>query len=458
MPIEVGYSVGTTGVDRKTGSPTMTISGGVMTFNIAQTGNIGKGDIVEANSLFYMLTGKTSTSIWSVRNKDGTAASNVGSPTTVDGIEREFSSSEDAAHGATAMAGDASHLNTYDLAANDYNLSIVCYDDASDDSLVEVNTVWTTDATRRIKIFAPIDTVNDVNNSQRNDRIQNGGGYVVQSTVGTGRSNFELMASFVTIEGIKIIRTSTNDKFRRAIDQASGGGNDNSVFKCFVICESGNDDSTLVNHNSDNTSGLRFSLKGNFVLSESAVCKSAFSSDVNFNDTASDQSHLYNNIFYGKFAETAVKLRSQNDNDAGRQDYKNNYMFNSTANPDIIFQNNYNNAVVNYDNNATDTTEGGTNNDNIRILVVNMNFVDETANQLDLHISAGSTAIDAGVGPATDSEVPTEDGDEDPISGTDCDIGGDEFVGAPSSGGASNLLNYISRVKGKTTLIKKQNH
>ncbi len=433
MAIKVGYSVGLSGFDLKTGSPTMTIAGSpkIMTYSIAQTGDIGIGDIVLANAISYMTVSKTSTTQWGVRNINGTAASDVGSATTVTSIKRAFNSHEDAIHGATPMAADASHLNTLDLVAADFDLFIACYADDSDDSLTTIDAAWTTDATNRIKIFVPIDTVNEVNNSQRTDYIQNGGGYEVKSTAATGRSNFEFNASFVTIEGIKIVRTSANDSFRRAFDFQAGGndGNDNTLEKCFIICESGNGDSVLVNHVQSNTSCLRTAIKDNIIISESSVCEKGLFSQASFADLASEQSHIYNNVIYGSFTDEAVRLKSlDGTTDAGKQDFKNNYMFNDTANPDITFSDSYTNAVVNFTNNASDDTTAGTSNNNKRILVTDADFVDETDGSLNLHIQSTSDLINNGVGPATDAETNTKDIDGDTRSGTTCDIGADEVV------------------------------
>jgi len=426
---DVYLSVGTSDADQKTGTPTMTIAGSpkVMTFSTAQTGNIGVGDIVDA-TLKYMIVSKTDTSNWGVRLISGLAASDVGSDTTVTTIKRAFNSIEAAMHGTTPGAANASHLNTLDLVAAGFTLFIACYADGPDSSLTTIDSTWDTDATNRIEIFAPVKT-SQVNNPQRTDYIQDGSGYEIKSTAGTARSNFELMADFVTVKAIKIVRTSTNDDFRHAIDMQPGGnrGNDNTVEKCFVICESGNGDAVLVKHTQSDTSALRAKIKDNIIISESSICDSGLSSQAGFANLASEQSHIYNNVIYGSYTDRAVSLRSIDEtNDAGRQDFKNNYIFNDTANNDIVFQDTYTNAVVNFDFNSTDSTQGGTNNSNFRTEVADVDFVDETNGSLDLHIQSTSDLVNNGIGPSSDSETNTADIDDDAREGTTCDVGVDE--------------------------------
>ena len=46
-PTEVFYSIGTSVADLKTGTPTVTVAGGVATLTVAQTGNVGVGDRID---------------------------------------------------------------------------------------------------------------------------------------------------------------------------------------------------------------------------------------------------------------------------------------------------------------------------------------------------------------------------------------------------------------------------
>src|ERR1700677_213009 len=63
----VYYSVGqSTSTNLMTGSPTVTITSGAATFSIAQTGNIGIGDQVTYGTSTAYISGKVTTSQWTL--------------------------------------------------------------------------------------------------------------------------------------------------------------------------------------------------------------------------------------------------------------------------------------------------------------------------------------------------------------------------------------------------------
>lgn len=167
MATDVYYSVCPFGTgDLKTGSPTLTISSGVATLSVAQTGNIGAGcRITYDGSLIAYISAITSSTVFSVITATGGTPSDEGTPVTVNSIGHEYASLQVAENGAD----DANHLNTSDLPANDFLLHLVCYkdhDDQTKDTTGVYYTGWTTDGTRFIVTETPHDSTESILNQR----------------------------------------------------------------------------------------------------------------------------------------------------------------------------------------------------------------------------------------------------------------------------------------------------
>jgi hypothetical protein len=162
--LNIYYSVGQNTSDHKTGTPTLTISGGVGTFSAAQTAvNLGVGDKVDYGAgLIAYISGKSSTTVWTLITATGTAPEDV-SDASVNSISHAFASVSD----ALANASSTSYLNTDDLLGGKYILNIPCYyDSAPDTSYVSVSG-WVTGPENYLKIYAPNNVGSEVNQSQR---------------------------------------------------------------------------------------------------------------------------------------------------------------------------------------------------------------------------------------------------------------------------------------------------
>ena len=121
----VYYSVGTSAADLKTGSPDITIAGGVATLTVAQTGNVGVGDVIDYNlgSKAYIHR-VLSPAVFEVRTATGLLPAPVaGAPVSF--IRRTFN------NWATAIAssGTASYLGTFDLTTAQVRIVWVGYND-----------------------------------------------------------------------------------------------------------------------------------------------------------------------------------------------------------------------------------------------------------------------------------------------------------------------------------------
>lgn len=153
---------------------------------------------------------------------------------------------------------------------------------------------------------------------------------------------------------------------------------------------------------------------------------------------------IYNNVINGSTSNHGISIET------GRGSACNNTVVNqgntgiycSNARDDSVFKNNiiFDNATdintkavntVDY-NYSSDATATGTNS-----LTNQSDPFTDSANG-DFSLASGSNAIDAGIGPSSDANVPTTDINGETRSGTTCDIGAAEYVAA-----VTNILtNY----------------
>jgi len=204
----VYYSVGQNTNDNKTGSPTVTIVGGTATFSVAQTAtNMGVGDRVTYNgTVVAYISGKVSTTQWTLVTATGAIPANVPSAVTVNSIAHEYGDLQAAITGAK----DATHLNTADLTIGDHILNIPCYFDtgAETDSGNGTGTGvivsgYTTSPSDYIKIYTPNNTQFEVNQSQRHTGFWTDTAYHIDSVNWYG-SRLVISNSNVKIIGLQI--------------------------------------------------------------------------------------------------------------------------------------------------------------------------------------------------------------------------------------------------------------
>src|SRR3989339_841157 len=202
------YSVGQNTTDHKTGSPTVTIASGVATFSVAQTAtNMGVGDAVTYNTnVVAYITGKTSTSVWTVMTAIGGVPDNI-TDSTVVSIAHAFSSLNAAINGSTPGVANATHFNSKVLTAGDgYTMNIpLYYDTGSDTTALDIgsnNSVWTTDATRYIHIYTPYSTTSEVNQSQRHTGKWTANAYTL--SFDTTAWGIQIDEKYVLVEGLQI--------------------------------------------------------------------------------------------------------------------------------------------------------------------------------------------------------------------------------------------------------------
>ncbi|GEM_PF-2524476 len=203
----VYYSVGQSAADLKTGTPNVAITSGVATFTVAQTGNIGVGDVIVANAISYYISSKTSTTVWNVVTNTGATPTNIGS-TAVTSIKHVYTSLN------SAVAGAATLLGNSDLTAANVALNIPCYYDSAADTTAVTVSGYTTDATRYIKIYTPSNTATESNNSQRAMGKWDAGKY---SLVSSGTTTVQLNSAYIIFEGIQLKNTNATASADTAI-------------------------------------------------------------------------------------------------------------------------------------------------------------------------------------------------------------------------------------------------
>lgn len=209
---QIYYSVGQNTNDHKTDAPTLTISGGVGTFSVAQTAsNMGVGDKVTYNTdQVAYISGKISTSLWTLETATGGTPDDV-TGATVNSITHAFASLAAAIDDYSQGAADVNHLNTTDLVAGNYFLNIPCYYDSGPDTNQVYVTNWTTGVNNYIKVYTPNNTVTEVNISQRHSGVWNANKYNINITTSYEAHGLEEGVAYFKVDGLQVKMTSTRN-------------------------------------------------------------------------------------------------------------------------------------------------------------------------------------------------------------------------------------------------------
>lgn len=152
-PLCIGVCPGTGGTnDRKVGSPKLTISSGVATLDVAQTGAlIGPGTcilVTFGSTYYYYVYEVLSSTQFRVIEKGGGVPADITSGRPITSITFPYASL------SAAEAGIYEALNSYALTTKDVQVFLYVYAGASADTTDCVVDGYTTDATRNINIVA----------------------------------------------------------------------------------------------------------------------------------------------------------------------------------------------------------------------------------------------------------------------------------------------------------------
>src|SRR3989339_1134395 len=440
-PCTLYYSVGTSASDFKTGSPTISVTSGTATFSIAQTGNIGVGDMITFNTNYTLYIKKKNTmSEWVVTDQKGWTPSGI-SGATVNSIKRAFNSLNAAISGSAPGSANSSHLNTMALTTAKTKLYISCYADGNDASMDTLSSTWTTSASYYITIFTPTNTSTECNQNQRHNGVINGGGYTLLSSFSGGYArNIDIGANYTKVIGLKIIRTSSNWSYGSCIGTSTTAGTgcgNNCEFAYNLLYQQsgGNYGNLIYNGNVSTTDHYACSIHDNILVSGSSTLLWGLYYDGNYQTTAARQSKIYNNTVYGSYTSSGGAIRITVNNSTSSSYLplvKNNYAANTGTGPDYVFSGvDYSNTTINFVYNGSDDGTAGTSSNNQTISIANASFTSTTSGSEDLHIGAGSLLNGAGIGPGSDANVASLDFDGDSRSGSTADIGFDEQASSP---------------------------
>ena len=233
MATDVFYSINPYGTgDLKTGSPTLTMSGGVATLTVAQTGNIGVGCRVtyDASSIAYIASVNSATSFNLITATGGTP-SDEGSAVTVNSIAHEWASLA----AAWASAADVNHLNGADLTALDIALHLAHYydqdDQTPDTSNVGLNGA-TTDATRYVRVFTPGGGTESIND-QRHSGIYDTNKSLIAGPNSSG-GIIRFGDNYIRLNGLQVRNTTDANANAHGIAFDFGGATNGLIDKCIV--------------------------------------------------------------------------------------------------------------------------------------------------------------------------------------------------------------------------------
>ncbi|MEJ5359477.1 MAG: C25 family cysteine peptidase [Desulfobacterales bacterium] len=195
---EVYYSIGTSTADLKTGSPTISIVNGTATLSVAQTGNIGVGDVITYNtSSKVYIKSVTSQTTFGVTTATGDTPGNV-SNAAVNSIQRVFNNIAT----AVSSSSNASYLNTSDLVSNNAALTWVLYNDGPFSVSSPINiSGWTTGANNFLTFTAAGSSQVASGVTQRHNGIA-GAGVMIEA--GSGVTLFSVAQRYTRIEWLEI--------------------------------------------------------------------------------------------------------------------------------------------------------------------------------------------------------------------------------------------------------------
>ncbi|MBT7431779.1 hypothetical protein HN784_02985, partial [bacterium] len=267
-----------------------------------------------------------------------------------------------------------------------------------DESLVEIDG-WTVSEDNYVKVWTDPDDIYGRHNATFSSR-----GYVMLSLSGASSYNIAVKENYTIIDGLIIVRISSNWAYGNAINISSTYGDMEGIIirNNFLIQDSIASTDTsrelLYCHTSDGVDDSDVKIHNNVLISQTADLDYGLYIDLDYTNTEAEQSEVYNNTIYGYFDEAAVYITNDNvSDDTYGVLFFNNYAANihtTTSKPDYSLNGFYDNTSTIFTNNASDDATAGTSNSNQRILIADADFDD--VNGYDMHIGQNSSLKDEG--------------------------------------------------------------
>jgi len=181
---DIFYSISPFGTgDIQTGAGNISISAGVATLSVAQTGNIGQGCAIEYDSKVVYISLVNSPTSFNVTTAIGGIPTNQSS-VAVASIHHVFASRSD----FEANYLGASFLNTTDLVTNTLSPFCCCYYDHDDFTVDSARVTWngaTTDATYFVTVFTPNGGYESINPQRFQTDIWDSAKYISEGNPGS---------------------------------------------------------------------------------------------------------------------------------------------------------------------------------------------------------------------------------------------------------------------------------
>ena len=419
-------------------------SAGTLTLSSAAADKIGVGDEIREGANRYYISGRSSATVFSIQN----SAANGGTPgdtaitfaSTAITIFRAFNDLDT----ATSGSADASHLNTSDLVAGDFQLNWACYNDGPDPSSeVRIEEPWVTGPANFIRVFTPTDTT-QVGTSQRHTGVAGSGYRIVPSEDPAPNAFYNFIHvstadGYVRIEGIEIDGSNVlNGETLRGlmINEPVGSSQDvrlthNLIHDITNSTIDESDPSRVYGIYLDATDDSKVS--NNIIYninSVSAAVTGAHSYGIHADDAGLTH-YVYNNTIYNiraaatSAANTAVGIH---DSQGNTFVVRNNYVgrVESTLGTEACFLGPF---TAENNNVSSDATAAGTDSQTNQSAYPSY-FVDTTGGTENLHLINDSNTLWGSFGADLDSDANlpvTDDIDADARDASTPDIGADEF-------------------------------
>lgn len=442
---ELILSCGTDTSDLKTGSPTGTIVGypsaSIITFSVAQTGNIVVGDRVDlVGGTTVYLKRKISTTQWEIVYVTGGPVTD--NTYTIGSIKRASNNLKTLISGYCTGTSMYGIISSYDLVALSLKVRIaLCKDGAMPDADISIDGSWNTNASYHFEIFSPYNTTTECNTRQRHTYGLKTGAMIAPTGSWSG-AGLTIASPYTVVDGIEIH------------GNISYGGDFGVKFRAnYVVVKN----CIIANiyyprfADFDWTANKDCTLHDCLLVAQTTPGDGRFGMLTFYAYETSDPIYVYNNVIYAKNTGTyPVRLDANSGSHIVPATFKNNIVLMDAAevcvyvsggipfdpsylagypyghpetpyvNPPLSGYNIVSDAVAFKGSSGTGTQISKTN--------TNIKFKSLTAGSEDFRLDAGSCALAAGIGPGADTDVSVADIIEAVRKGTTADIGAFEIT------------------------------
>ena len=449
LSVPLYRSVGITATALESGTSNgLTISGSTATFDSDLTDNIGVGDAIQYDSdnngsidALAFIHGRTSSTVYTVKNKDGGAPTATTAKDSDWGIYRAYTSLANWESGSENANIDAAVRSKVDPSTNlvttNTIMRVACYGDGADTSSVIIDG-WTTGVDNYINIYTPVFS-SEVGVSQRHNGQWDATKYQLVASV-TYNGVLTISDEFVRIVGLQIensVGTASKDCQENAIRIASVTAAseiriNNNILRATSLGSSCSDADI------QGAAGIRQNTNTGVVKAWNNIMYgwgSGFTQDW----ISSGGASLYNNTIINSVAR-GISLGGDN---VGTYRLANNLV--QGLNPNYVID-----VGITLDYSATNLSQDATS-PQVALRNKTVSFVD--ADNRNYHLAIGDTnAEDQGTDLSSDANLAFSDDIDGGTRPTTWDIGADE-QGAEGEPTAVSLLSFKATGEGDSAVV-----